>query len=411
MSYIFFKIDLFLCFFLIIQLSLFNILSGSKEIKMEKGKQKCKRCGKEKDKLCFISDGMITYCTTCDTCREQRRTRDNNRKQGITSDLQKVSKIVYTERTIDGEQVRGKECSKCKDWKPKDEFNNSTSGDLENKKHRCRACEADDRKKAREKREAEREKNGYYGDKKNKNKEVKKDEKYCPTCDDIKKKTEFNKGSGRGDGLAGICAECSREMKRNKRKNDKEYVKKEKEYYKKYVKSGRRSAVDKKRYKKNKKEIMEKYKTDMTFRVMVLCRNRFSAAMRNQNVKKSKPFGKIIACKPEELREYIEKQFITGMNWNNIHIDHKKPCISFDLTKIEEQEKCFNFRNIQPLLVKDNLKKGSKLDYEITYEDIEEEIDEDIKRKQKYDFLTFMVDLMCKEHLEKIDELHKDLVI
>ncbi len=44
------------------------------------------------------------------------------------------------------------------------------------------------------------------------------------------------------------------------------------------------------------------------------------------------------------------------------HIDHRVPCAKFDLTKKEEQEKCFHYTNLQPLWAKDNLTKGSKYD-------------------------------------------------
>ena len=41
------------------------------------------------------------------------------------------------------------------------------------------------------------------------------------------------------------------------------------------------------------------------------------------------------------------------MSWDNHgdiwEIDHILPCSSFDLTKLEEQQKCFHFSNHQPL--------------------------------------------------------------
>jgi hypothetical protein len=42
------------------------------------------------------------------------------------------------------------------------------------------------------------------------------------------------------------------------------------------------------------------------------------------------------------------------MNWGNHgkygwHIDHIKPCASFDLTKPEHQRECFHYTNLQPL--------------------------------------------------------------
>lgn len=39
------------------------------------------------------------------------------------------------------------------------------------------------------------------------------------------------------------------------------------------------------------------------------------------------------------------------------HIDHIKPCSSFDLSKPEEQECCFHYSNLQILSAKENLIK------------------------------------------------------
>jgi hypothetical protein len=66
----------------------------------------------------------------------------------------------------------------------------------------------------------------------------------------------------------------------------------------------------------------------------------------------------------DELKNYLEKQFTCGMNWENMgewHIDHIIPCSSFDLTNIEQQMKCFHYSNLQPLWAKDNLSKSNKI--------------------------------------------------
>ena len=66
--------------------------------------------------------------------------------------------------------------------------------------------------------------------------------------------------------------------------------------------------------------------------------------------------------------KHIEKQFKPGMSWENHgkwHIDHVKPCASFDLTQSEQQKACFSYLNMQPLWAIDNIKKGAKLDYHV----------------------------------------------
>ena len=51
------------------------------------------------------------------------------------------------------------------------------------------------------------------------------------------------------------------------------------------------------------------------------------------------------------------------MSWDNYgkwHIDHVRPCSSFDLTDAKQQEECFHYTNLQPLWAAENLQKGSK---------------------------------------------------
>ena len=51
------------------------------------------------------------------------------------------------------------------------------------------------------------------------------------------------------------------------------------------------------------------------------------------------------------------------MTWDNYgdwHVDHIRPCCSFDLTKIEEQNICFHYTNLQPLWAEENFKKNGR---------------------------------------------------
>jgi hypothetical protein len=77
----------------------------------------------------------------------------------------------------------------------------------------------------------------------------------------------------------------------------------------------------------------------------------------------SKNVPKLLGCTVKELKAHLAAQFRPGMSWGNYgewHIDHLRPCASFDLTDPEQQRQCFNYTNLQPLWAKDNLSKGSR---------------------------------------------------
>lgn len=72
----------------------------------------------------------------------------------------------------------------------------------------------------------------------------------------------------------------------------------------------------------------------------------------------------LLGCTADEYKSHIENLFTEGMSWDNYgewHIDHKKPCASFDLSDPNQQEECFNYKNTQPLWAADNYKKGAKI--------------------------------------------------
>lgn len=71
----------------------------------------------------------------------------------------------------------------------------------------------------------------------------------------------------------------------------------------------------------------------------------------------------LVGCDKEFLKRYLESKFLEGMSWDNYgrdgwHIDHIKPCCSFDLLDPEQQKECFHYTNLQPLWAEDNWRKG-----------------------------------------------------
>jgi hypothetical protein len=78
---------------------------------------------------------------------------------------------------------------------------------------------------------------------------------------------------------------------------------------------------------------------------------------------KSKSTALLLGCSGEELMRHLEKQFKPGMTWDNYgewHMDHKRPCASFDMADPEQQKTCFHFSNYQPLWAKENYSKSDK---------------------------------------------------
>lgn len=87
-------------------------------------------------------------------------------------------------------------------------------------------------------------------------------------------------------------------------------------------------------------------------------------AIRDQLASKSSPTFKLLGCSVEDLMIHLESMFAEGMNWNNYgkwHVDHIRPCVSFNLFDPEEQKRCFHFTNLQPLWALDNYRKGDSL--------------------------------------------------
>jgi len=80
--------------------------------------------------------------------------------------------------------------------------------------------------------------------------------------------------------------------------------------------------------------------------------------------KKSARTEALLGCSFFDFRRHMQAKFTDGMTWENYgqgwHADHIIPCAAFDLSKPEDQRKCFHYTNLQPLWGPDNLAKGAK---------------------------------------------------
>lgn len=82
--------------------------------------------------------------------------------------------------------------------------------------------------------------------------------------------------------------------------------------------------------------------------------NALLSRMKYEFVKKKGTTRLLTGCSYSFLMGWLERQFTQGMTWDNYgdegwHMDHIRPCSTFDLTQEEQQYECFNYTNLQPL--------------------------------------------------------------
>ena len=176
----------------------------------------------------------------------------------------------------------------------------------------------------------------------------------------------------RKDGAARSNKSWHKNKTPEKQKQKRLYIK---EYTLKYPE--RRKLTAKKTYEKIKTDpikwekrtiyhrnwIKNKRITDPNAKLLFYTRSSMYKVLRG--LEKSAPTLKLLDVPNiEYLWQHLIKQFQPGMTKENYglwHVDHIIPCSSFDLSKLEEQRKCFHYTNLQPLWAVENIKKGAKI--------------------------------------------------
>ncbi len=155
------------------------------------------------------------------------------------------------------------------------------------------------------------------------------------------------------------------EVKAAKLKHDAEYrakpenKEKMKQCHKNWYKENREEKL-RKNYENEKKRL----KNDSRARMLKSLRVRLKDAL-NGNVKADKTLN-LLGCDMNYFRKWIEYQFMDNIMWDNYgshwHLDHVKPCASFNLSVVEEQKQCFHWSNIRPLEKSENMAKSATID-------------------------------------------------
>ena len=114
----------------------------------------------------------------------------------------------------------------------------------------------------------------------------------------------------------------------------------------------------------NRKRLKRYYKEDPKFRFFNGMRSRVKEFLRKKNSHKENKLFKYIGCSKQHFINHIEKQFRQGMSWDNWgkvwELDHIVPLASFKDLNEKNFNIAFNYRNHQPLLVKENSYKRAK---------------------------------------------------
>jgi hypothetical protein len=187
-------------------------------------------------------------------------------------------------------------------------------------------------------------------------------EKFCHDCKSLLNTDNFYINKAQKDGLSSQCKECTK-IRNNKRwiENKENILKQKRDYYNnnEYVKSN---------YKKRNREryhsvIKKDPKKKLDWNISTEIRKSLK-----KGIKANRSWNELVGYSTDELMNHIEKQFKTGMTWENHgewHIDHIKPKCLFKYSSAEDKEfkECWALNNLQPLWAAENLHKSWKYDY------------------------------------------------
>lgn len=191
--------------------------------------------------------------------------------------------------------------------------------------------------------------------------------KTCSKCGKEKELTEFVRDKSLKSGYTSNCKSCRYEKsnewhRKNYQENKDQVLEKNSNWRRKNW-----DAVYKQRKESGqmKKHANRWYHNKGKHDINYVITERLRGRIRNIITKgyKSAPTLALLGCGIESFKIHLQNQFTEGMSWDNYgkwHIDHIKPCCSFDLSLEENQRACFHYSNLRPLWGSDNSKKSQQ---------------------------------------------------
>lgn len=195
--------------------------------------------------------------------------------------------------------------------------------------------------------------------------------KICSSCKVEKSLCNFSNSKNGHFGVQAYCKDCAKEKKKEYYLKNSE---REKEYAKNWYRENKSRSIDiSRKYQKEnsdrirhkqRKRAKERRREEPRYRAERSARNRVWKAINRFGARKESSTFNIVGCSQEYLFKHIEDQFVDGMSWDNYgewHIDHIVPLASAN-TEDEIIRLC-HYTNLQPLWARENIRKGSRLDY------------------------------------------------
>ncbi len=192
--------------------------------------------------------------------------------------------------------------------------------------------------------------------------------KHCSTCKELKPwEAEFYKKGPHRDSRCRACRskhtnrDKARAAYRARHAANPEFVRKQ----------------SRDSHRKESKEVKAKRTREWraknpTARIAHSLRARLRDWLEKIDTEKSIPTLTLLGCDIVDFRKHLESLWQPGMTWENYgrwefgqpmkwHIDHIKPCASFNLIDEEQQKLCFHWTNMQPMWAQDNLSKSDSI--------------------------------------------------
>lgn len=169
---------------------------------------------------------------------------------------------------------------------------------------------------------------------------------YCSICNTYKSINCFHKRSSAKSGYQSSCKSCRKKSNGN---------------YMAYYYQMNKSKI--KANNANYAKIQRLHNSN--YRIARNLRKRVHKVLHDVN--KSVPTMELLGCTIEKLKTHLQQTAINNgytdfdienYSGKDYHIDHIKPCASFDLTDPEQQRKCFHYTNLQILTAHENLRKN-----------------------------------------------------